>query len=64
MSLRSFTLHDQIQRNAWLHGSRIAFVTDTQRVTHAQYAANAARMAAGPGDPGRADLGPPISDAR
>lgn len=47
MSLRSFTLHDQIQRNAWLHGSRIAFVTETQRVTHAQYAANAARMAAG-----------------
>jgi len=47
VSLRSFTLHDQIQRNAWLHGSRIAFVTDTQRVTHAQYAANAARMAAG-----------------
>jgi acyl-CoA synthetase (AMP-forming)/AMP-acid ligase II len=47
VSLRSFTLHDLIQRNAWLHGSGVAFVTDRQRVTHAQYAANAARLAAG-----------------
>ncbi|MES2226568.1 MAG: AMP-binding protein [Pseudomonadota bacterium] len=47
MSLRSFTLHDQIERNAWLHGSRTAFAFDGQRVTHAQYAARAARLAAG-----------------
>ncbi|MEP7296640.1 MAG: AMP-binding protein [Burkholderiales bacterium] len=47
MSLRSFTLHDQIERNAWLHGSRTAFVSGAQRVTHAQYAVRAARLAAG-----------------
>ncbi|MES3012524.1 MAG: AMP-binding protein [Pseudomonadota bacterium] len=47
MSLRSFTLHDQIERNAWLHGSRTAFVHDAQTVTHAQYAVRCARLAAG-----------------
>ncbi|MES2099564.1 MAG: AMP-binding protein [Pseudomonadota bacterium] len=47
MSLRSFTLHDQIERNAWLHGSRTAFVSGAQRVTHAQYAVRVARLAAG-----------------
>jgi len=47
VSLRSFTLHDQIERNAWLHGSCTAFVSGAQRVTHAQYADRAARLAAG-----------------
>ncbi len=47
MSLRSFTLHDQIERNAWLYGSRTAFVSGAQRVTHAQYAVRVARLAAG-----------------
>jgi acyl-CoA synthetase (AMP-forming)/AMP-acid ligase II len=47
VSLRSFTLHDQIERNAWLHGSRTAFVSGAQRVTHAQYAVRVARLAAG-----------------
>lgn len=47
MSLRSFTLNDQIERNAWLHGSRIAFICADQRVTHAQYATRTARLAAG-----------------
>ncbi|WP_418319926.1 AMP-binding protein [Piscinibacter sakaiensis] len=47
MNLRSFTLHDQIQRNARLYGQRTAFVCDGHSVSHAQYAASAARMAAG-----------------
>lgn len=47
MSLRSFTLHDQIERNAWLHGAKVAFICADQRVTHAQYATRVARLAAG-----------------
>lgn len=47
MSLRDFTLHDQIERNAWLHGSRTAFVADGQHISHAEYAARTARLAAG-----------------
>jgi acyl-CoA synthetase (AMP-forming)/AMP-acid ligase II len=47
VSLRSFTLHDQIERNAWLHGRRTAFVVDGLRITHAEYAARAASLAAG-----------------
>lgn len=47
MSLRSFTLHDVINRNARLYGLNTAFVFGDQRVTHAQYAERTARMAAG-----------------
>ena len=47
MSLRSFTLHDLIERNAARHGAGLAFAADGERVTHAQYAARVARLAAG-----------------
>ena len=47
MSLRSFTLHDLINRNARLYGSNTALVFGDQRVTHAQYAGRTARLAAG-----------------
>ena len=47
MSLRSFTLHDLINRNACLYGSKTALVFGDQRVTHAQYAERTARLAAG-----------------
>lgn len=47
MNLRAFTLHDQIERNAWLHGDRTAFVADERRVTHAEFAARSACLAAG-----------------
>ncbi len=47
MTLRSFTLHDQIERNALLHGSCTAFVADGQALTHAQYAARVASLAGG-----------------
>lgn len=47
MTLRSFTLHDLIERNAWLHGGRTAFIADGQAVTHAQYAERVARLAGG-----------------
>ena len=47
MSLRSFTLHDLINRNAKLYGSNTALVFGDQRVTHAQYAERTARLAAG-----------------
>ncbi|ODU56924.1 MAG: AMP-dependent synthetase [Comamonadaceae bacterium SCN 68-20] len=47
MSLRSFTLHDLIERNAERHGARVAFTAEGESVTHAQYAARAARLAAG-----------------
>ena len=47
VSLRSFTLNDLIQRNAWLHGHRTAFAGDGEAITHAQYAERAARLAGG-----------------
>lgn len=47
MNLRSFTLRDLVDRNARLHGARTAFAFGAQRVTHAQYAGRAARLAAG-----------------
>ncbi len=47
MSLRSFTLHDLIKRNARLYGSKTALVFGDQRVTHAQYAERTARLALG-----------------
>ena len=34
MGLRDFTLSDVIQRNAQLHGDRLAFVADGQRISH------------------------------
>ena len=52
MSLRSFTLHDLINRNACLYGSKTALVFGDQRVTHAQYAERTARLAAGLGAAG------------
>lgn len=52
MSLRSFTLHDLINRNARLYGSNTALVFGDQRVTHAQYAERTARLAAGLADAG------------
>ena len=54
MTLRSFTLHDQIERNTLLHGNCTAFVADGQAITHAQYAARAASLAAGLADAGLA----------
>jgi len=47
MSLRSYTLRDVIHRNASLYGLNTAFVFGTQRVTHAEYAARTACLAAG-----------------
>ena len=47
MSLRSFTLHDLINRNARWYGSNTALVFGDQRITHAQYAGRTARLAAG-----------------
>ncbi len=47
MSLRSFTLHDLIERNAWLHAGRTAFTADGQAVTHAQYAQRVGHLAGG-----------------
>ncbi len=47
MSLRSFTLHDLIERNAAQHGARTAFVADGERVSHAEFAARGAQLAAG-----------------
>jgi len=47
VSLRSFTLHDLIERNAARHGARVAFMAEGESVTHVQYAARAARLAAG-----------------
>lgn len=47
MSLRSFTVFDRIERNAALHTGRTAYVADGARVTHAEYAQRAQRLAAG-----------------
>ena len=47
MSLRSFTQHGVIERNAHLHASRTAFLFAGQQVTHAEYARRVARLAAG-----------------
>jgi len=47
VSLRSFTLHDLIERNAACHGAGLAFAADGERVTHAEYAARVARLATG-----------------
>ncbi len=47
MGLRDFTLSDVIDRNAQLHGDRLAFVADGQRVSHREYALRVERLAAG-----------------
>jgi len=47
MSLRSFTVHDLIERNAQLYGARCAFAFGSQRYTHSEYAERSANLAAG-----------------
>jgi acyl-CoA synthetase (AMP-forming)/AMP-acid ligase II len=47
MGLRDFTLFDVIERNAQLHGDRLAFVADGQRISHREYALRVERLAAG-----------------
>jgi len=47
VSLRSFTLFDQIERNARLHGQRNAYSADGVRVTHAEYAQRVQRLSCG-----------------
>ena len=47
MPLRDYTLADVIERNARLHGDRLAFVADGTRLSHRQYAERVERLAAG-----------------
>jgi len=47
VGLRDFTLSDVIERNARLHGERLAFVADGQRLSHREYAQRVERLAAG-----------------
>lgn len=47
MGLRDFTLSDVIDRNVRLHGDRLAFVADGERVTHLEYASRVKHLAAG-----------------
>lgn len=47
MGLRDFTLSDVIDRNRRLHGDRLAFVADGERVTHREYASRVRHLAAG-----------------
>ena len=47
MGLRDFTLFDVIERNAQLHGERLAFVADGERISHREYALRVERLAAG-----------------
>lgn len=47
MTLRAFTLHDLILRNATLHAQRRAFQFDDEAFTHAQYLTRVARLADG-----------------
>lgn len=47
MSLRSFTYHDLVERNALLHGAHRAFAFGSQNCTHAHYAERSAQLAAG-----------------
>ena len=46
MGLRDFTLFDVIERNARLHGERLAFVADGERLSHREYALRVERLAA------------------
>jgi acyl-CoA synthetase (AMP-forming)/AMP-acid ligase II len=45
MPLREFTLADVIDRNARLHGDRLAFVAGERRVSHTEYATRVERLA-------------------
>jgi acyl-CoA synthetase (AMP-forming)/AMP-acid ligase II len=47
MGLRDYTLADVIARNSQVHGDRLAFVADGQRVSHRDYAQRVERLAAG-----------------
>lgn len=47
MGLRDFTLSDVIERNAQLHGERLAFIADGERISHREYALRVERLAAG-----------------
>lgn len=47
MSLRDFTLVNVIERNAQVHGDRLAFVAGDQRISHRKYALRVERLAAG-----------------
>ena len=47
MGARDFTLSDTIERNAQLHGERLAFVFGEEQVTHAEHRTRVARLAAG-----------------
>lgn len=47
MSLRDFTLFNVIERNAQVHGDRLAFVAGDQRISHREYALRVERLAAG-----------------
>lgn len=46
MGLRDFTLSDVIDRNAEVHGERLAFVADGQRISHREYRLRVERLAA------------------
>lgn len=46
MGLRDYLLHDVIERNARLHGERLAFVADGERISHGEYALRVARLSA------------------
>ena len=47
MGLRDFTVADVIERNAQVHGERLAFVADGLRISHGEYARRVARLCAG-----------------
>lgn len=47
MALRTLTLFDVIEGNAQLHGERLAFVADGQRISHREYALRVEHLAAG-----------------
>lgn len=47
MGLRDYTLYDVIERNARLHGDRLAFVAEGERVSHREYALRVERLSAG-----------------
>lgn len=47
MTLRSFTLYDQIERNARIHCSRPAYMAEGRRVTYAEYARRVTKLASG-----------------
>lgn len=46
MGLRDYTLYDVIDRNARLHGERLAFVAEGERISHREYALRVERLSA------------------